>query len=379
MGREAIVVGGGIGGLAAARALGLRGWEVAVLEKARDFGAVGAGISICPNGLRALDALGLGAVVRARALAETTAGIRTPSGRWLSRTDTREFERRFGPLVVLHRADLVDSLRAAVPDHALHVDTEVEEVRTVGAKVEVVHRRGTVRADLVIAADGLHSSIRTRLWPDAPRPRYVGYTAWRLVVSPPRPVRSGGETWGRGQRIGLAPLPDGRVYLYAAASVPAGQCGDEGELAELRRRFGSWHDPIPELLAAATESAVLRHDILELPHLASFANGRIALLGDAAHAMTPDLGQGANQALEDALTLAAALDSHQETAAALAAYDRARRPRVQGIAERSHLMGALAQRHSLPAVAARNLALRLLPGRVMLNSLAPTLDWHPPR
>ncbi|WP_129311500.1 FAD-dependent monooxygenase [Streptomyces sp. L2] len=376
---SAIVVGGGIGGLAAGLALSRGGRKVKVLERAAAFGEVGAGLSLWPNGLRALDALGVGDQVREQALAETQAGIRNSSGRWLSRTDTEELARRFGHVVMIHRARLSEILRAALPPGVLCADTEVTRVALRGRGVEVGHRAGVSRAGLLVAADGIGSTVRRSLWPQAPQSRYAGYTAWRLVVDTGQRLPAGGESWGRGERVGIAPLADGSTYLFCVADTPAGQRNPGGELTEIRRRFGHWHDPIPRLLAAADEEAVLRHDIRALPPLASFVTGRAVLLGDAAHAMTPNLGQGANQALEDAVTLAACLDAHPgDTEAALTAYDRHRRPRTQWIARRSHRIGSVAQWNSAPATALRDLLLRRTPGSAVLNSLAPVLDWQPP-
>lgn len=381
-GRTAIVVGGGLGGLATAAALIRRGWRVEVLERAAGFGEVGAGLSLWPNGVRALEALGVGEQVRARALAETQAGIRDVSGRWLSRTDTRELGHRYGPLVMIHRADLVDILREAVPATALRKNTTVTRVTTVagagGPQVEVERSDGVSRADLLVGADGIHSTVRRSLWPQAPAPRHAGYTAWRTVVDTSQRLSAGGETWGRGERIGIAPLPDGRTYLFGVANAPAGQRSPDSELAEMRRRFNGWHSPIPELLAAASEDAVMRHDIYELLPLSTFVNDTTALLGDAAHAMTPDMGQGANQALEDAVTLGALLDACPDVESALAAYDRERRARTQMIALRSHRIGAVAQWSSAPASALRNRLLRLTPSSFMLNALKPILTWQPP-
>ena len=375
MARTAIVAGGGIGGLAAALALTRRGWRVEVLERAASAGEAGSGLSLWPNGVRALTALGL--AVPSTPPAE--GGVRDRSGRWLSRTDTAEVSRRYGPLAVVHRARLSGLLREAVPPGVLRLGAEVTAVREGASSVEVTHAGGVSRADLLVGADGLRSAVRRSLWPDAPGPRYAGYTAWRLVVAPPGGhLAAGGATWGRGERVGVVPLATGGVYLFGVANAPEGERGADGELAELRRRFGGWHDPIPALLAAASEDAVLRSDVHDLPPLPSYATGRVALLGDAAHAMTPDQGQGANQALEDAVTLAALLDTEETVAAALAAYDRERRPRTQAIARRSRRTGMVAQWSSRPATAVSDRTLRLLPSGVLLRALRPVLSWRPP-
>jgi 2-polyprenyl-6-methoxyphenol hydroxylase-like FAD-dependent oxidoreductase len=189
------------------------------------------------------------------------------------------------------------------------------------------------------------------------------------VVTPAVPVAETAESWGRGERFGYAPLPDGRIYCYATANAPEG-APDSG-LAELCQRFGDWHDPIPALLDAADPDAVLHHDLYELPSLATYTRGRVVLVGDAAHAMTPNLGQGACQALEDAVVLGQVMAGGD----GLVDYDRRRRPRTQMITRRSHRIGAAAQWASPAAVHLRDTALRLLPPSSFARSLAPVLDW----
>ncbi|MGW2995371.1 FAD-dependent monooxygenase, partial [Streptomyces sp. NPDC001193] len=200
--RAVTVVGGGIGGLAAAVALHRRGWRVEVLERAGDFTELGAGISLWPNALRALEVLGLAGAVRALGAVEATGGVRDRRGRWLSRTDNAELARRFGhPLVVLHRADLLRVLREALPADSLRSGSEVSTIRDEGNRSVVVHRGGESRPDLVVGADGLHSAVRRALWPDAAGPRYAGYTAWRMVTEPlAEPPPAALATWARVQR-----------------------------------------------------------------------------------------------------------------------------------------------------------------------------------
>ncbi|MER7076852.1 2-polyprenyl-6-methoxyphenol hydroxylase [Saccharopolyspora kobensis] len=360
------VVGGGIGGLAAAVAFHQRGWQVEVLERAPEFTEIGAGLSIQPNGLRALQELGLGDRVRSAGLADPLAGIRRANGNWLIRNDVDDLKRRFGRWATVHRADLIDLLLSALPARALRPGTEVSQVRPDGT----VRHGGTTTADLVVGADGVHSATRRSLWPDIPGPRYVGYTTWRLIA-PAHPVTESAETWGSGERFGYVPMPDGRVYCYLMANAPT---GTRIGLDVLRERFADWHDPIPALLNSAHE--VSQHDTYELPRLRTFTSGKVALLGDAAHAMTPNLGQGACQALEDAVTLAAAVDE-LGVRAGLAEYDRTRRPRTQQIARRSRQVAAPAHWTSPPLTALRNAALPRLPSAFFERSITPAYTWTP--
>lgn len=366
---KALIVGGGIGGLAAAVAFHQRGWQVEVLERAARFTEIGAGLSIQPNGLRALDTLGLGDALRAGGASGPPLGIRRRQGSWLIRNDIDELERRFGPWAVIHRAALVDLLRAAVPTAVLRPGTTVRQVDPGGT---VVHDGGTSTADLVVGADGVHSVTRRSVWPQAPGPRYVGYTTWRLIASSPS-VTASVETWGRGRRFGQVPMPDGRVYCYLMANAPA---GSRIGLERLREQFAGWHDPIPALLAGVREDSVLQHDTYELPELSTYATGKVAILGDAAHAMTPNLGQGACQALEDAVTLAAAVDM-LGVAAGLREYDRLRRPRTQMIARLSQRVGAPAHWRSPSLTALRDAALPLVPSALFGRSITPAYDWAP--
>jgi 2-polyprenyl-6-methoxyphenol hydroxylase-like FAD-dependent oxidoreductase len=362
---RAIIIGGGIAGLASALALTRRGWQVEVLEAAPEFTEAGAGLSVWPNALRALDALGVGDGVRSQAVLRGQVGIRDAAGRWLSRTDTAELERRYGLIAMIHRADLLGVLRAAVPEAVLRPGTTVTEVRPDGT---VVHSSGQSAADLVVGADGVHSVTRRSVWPGSPAPRYAGYTSWRVVTAPVR-VTEASESWGRGERFGYVPLPDGRVYCYATANAPEGAA--DGGLAGLRSRFSGWHDPIPALLDAADPGNVLHHDLYELPPLRTYTAGKVVLAGDAAHAMTPNLGQGACQALEDAVVLGTVMASGDGPGA----YNRQRRSRTQMISRHSRRIGVAAQWASPAAVTLRNTALRLLPPSTFTRSLAPVLDW----
>jgi 2-polyprenyl-6-methoxyphenol hydroxylase-like FAD-dependent oxidoreductase len=386
MERRAMVIGAGIGGLTAALALHRQGWRVDLYERAASLDPVGSGISIAPNALRALDVLGAGDPVRARASIQGEATLRRPSGRRLAAAGSEGIRRAYGdPLVVLPRAELVDTLRAALPPETVHTSAPARLLDPGDgdrlARVETPAGEG--EAELVVAADGIRSASRAVLLPGHPGPAYSGFTTWRTIVPTPPGGLPIGETWGRGALTGVIPLADGRVYLYAAALVPpGGRAADGDERAELLRRFGDWHRPIPELFGAAAPGRVLRNDVWELTTpLPAFHRGRTALLGDAAHAMTPFQGQGACQAIEDAVVLAHALDG-PPVARALAAYSAARIPRTTAVAARSRKVARLVAHTSVPAVAVRDGLLRaaaLLPERTVVRAAAPMIDWHPPR
>ncbi|MEU9475896.1 FAD-dependent monooxygenase [Streptomyces sp. NPDC048191] len=382
MGGTAVVVGGGIGGLAAAIGLRRIGWDVRVVERAATLADAGAGISLHANGLRALDALGVGADVRAAARPQYTGGTRTPGGRRLARMDGAALERALGtPIVGIRRTVLHRLLRDALPPECLLVGVTVSALdRSAADRVGVPAGDEVLDADLVVAADGVGSRLRSLLFPGHPGPVYAGSTVLRAVTERPLELCSDFElTWGRGAEFGHIAFGDGRAEWHAVLNAPAG-VRHADPLGMLRRRFADWHDPVPALLDATRPEDVLHHDIHELATpLRSFVAGRVVLLGDAAHAMTPHLGQGACQALEDAVTLAAALASQPSVTTALARYDAERRPRSQAVARAARQAGRMGQQLSHPlAVALRNTALRLAPSRVTVRAILRHADWTAP-
>jgi 2-polyprenyl-6-methoxyphenol hydroxylase-like FAD-dependent oxidoreductase len=386
-GRSAVVVGGGIGGLTAAVALRRVGWRVTVLEQAERFGEIGAGITLLSNGLRCLDAIGLGDTVRGSGRPQLSTGVRTAAGRWLSRIDgdSAALETRTGSTaIVVHRAELHRILYDALPGEVLTAGAEPTRILggESGGPAEVRYRRAgeesSLRADLVVGADGVHSWVRSQRWPEAAGPVYSGSTAWRAVTdTPPGMISEMSMSWGPGTEFGVMPMVDGRVYWYAAANARKGERAPD-ELGELRARFGSFHEPIPALLEATAPEAILRHDIYRLPALASYTRGSVVLVGDAAHAMTPNLGQGGGQALEDAIVLAAVADS-PDLSGSLGRYDRERRPRTQAMSRAATWQLRFGQQLRNPiAIAVRNAAIALTPDRIALRAAAKYGTWTPP-
>lgn len=379
------VIGAGIGGLSAAIGLRRAGAVVTLFERAADLRAVGSGLSIFGNGARALEALGLGEQFGARtgSAGIFVGGQRRPDGRWLSRTP----QAALSQLRVIDRHNLHEMLQAAAAGIAVQTGILASAnaggtVRWTSGGIDIAEQ-----FDLVVAADGIHSSIRQDVWGDVTPLRYAGYSAWRGITAEPVDLRGeAGETWGHGERFGIAPLADGRIYWFAVASMPTGTLFKD-EYAEVRRRFAHWHEPIGSIIERTPPAGVFRRDIYDLAHpLHSFVKEKVVLLGDAAHAMTPDLGQGGNQAMEDAATLAAlltplaALPTPQPDALqrALAQYDQLRRPRTQAIARDARRLGAFAHVEGRLGVWGRNLLMRLIPPRVMAGRLLALQDWQPP-
>jgi FAD-dependent urate hydroxylase len=196
------------------------------------------------------------------------------------------------------------------------------------------------RGSLLVGADGIHSVVRQQLFGAEPL-RYAGFTAWRAVTPVPAGVKLlAGECWGCGQEFGIVPLSHNRIYWFATRNVPEREEDmPSGRKQELLKLFQGWYPAIPALIQAAPQDAILRNDIYDRPPITAWSKGRVTLLGDAAHPMTPNLGQGACQALEDAVVLASNLRASGSIQQVLQTYQTTRlliscwRPRLPS---RSH-------------------------------------------
>ncbi len=379
MGLNVVIAGAGIGGLTAAIALERRGIAARVLERSPELRPVGAGLALQPNAMLVLRGLGIERdVVRAGAVQRRVA-IVDPSGRSLgAETDVaRIYPGLDVHTVALHRARLQAVLLQALgrqPELGAGVtgyESEPDGIRVRTSRGEVID------ADLLVAADGLHSAVRAHMM-GAAEPVYAGYTSWRGVTpsgTVPQPSRMT-EAWGRGLRFGIAGIGADQIYWFAVANAPAG--GRDGRVHdELRARFGHWHAPVWDVIAATPARHIIRTDIVDRPPVDRWHDGRSVLLGDAAHPMTPNLGQGAGQAIEDASALADAVAdlagpggtpaTSAAIASALRRYEARRVPRANAFVRASRRFGEVGQWEHPVATWLRNRALRLMPASAQIR------------
>jgi salicylate hydroxylase len=331
-----VVVGGGIGGLFAAKALIANGLSVSVHEQAPSLGEIGAGVFLTPNSVRQLQRVGLGPSVEAR-------GARVGPGSQYFRhdgtpiapvqvTDSSGWNATFG----MHRADLVEMLAAALPPEVVHTGHRCTGFEQTGDTARVSFANGAVvEGDVVIAADGIHSELRRYVTPPS-HPVFSGSVAYRGVIAHARVPHWPTERWqmwlGKGKHFLTFPLRAAELINYVGF-VPADQEMKEswsapGDPEVLRREFSGWDPRIGSLLNRI--ETTFRWALYDRDPLPTWSRGRLTLLGDAAHPMLPHLGQGANQSIEDGMALATILArANRKTApAALLVYERLRRERV---------------------------------------------------
>jgi 2-polyprenyl-6-methoxyphenol hydroxylase-like FAD-dependent oxidoreductase len=361
-----LIAGAGIGGLTLACALARKGIACRVFEKAKQLRPIGAGITMQGNAMLAFRAIGLEGAVRDAGAAPTRLDIRRSDGGLLARVDLAAVEQALGATTIaIHRGDLHAVLHAAAGD-VVTLGAEATGYRLDGDTVTLLLAGREVQGCALVGADGLHSAIRTQVLGET-KLRYAGYTSWRgitaaNVAATLPPEMPGGEALGRGERFGWVPVGEGRVYWFGVALASAGE-HDDDSLAMVKRRFGSWGVPAAILLDATDGAGVLRTDIHDREPVTKWGDGRVTLLGDAAHPMTPNLGQGGGQAVEDAVVLASCLGLPEtDIVQALRRYEATRVERANRMVREARMLGSLFQANGAVTSRLRNTLFRATSG-----------------
>jgi 2-polyprenyl-6-methoxyphenol hydroxylase-like FAD-dependent oxidoreductase len=378
--RTVLIAGGGIGGLTLGVALRRAGFSVRVFERAEALRPVGAGITMQANAMQAFRVIGLDAAVAAAGHETKRGTIFDDKGRSLGTMLVSEMAQEVGaPMIAIHRARLQEVLQGALGPEPLTLGAKVVSFRDEPEGVLARLSNGTeVRGDLLVGADGLRSTVRAQLLNDSD-PRYAGYTSWRGVCEVPGLTEpdSSSETWGSGRRFGIVPLDQGRTYWFATANAPAGGIDGHDARAELLARFSSWHAPIRALIENTADTAIVRTDIYDRPPVTQWVRGRVALLGDAAHPMTPNMGQGGGQAVEDAVVLARCLATEAELPKALARYQALRVPRANSFVVQSRRLGEVSQWENGAARWVRDRLFQLVPNSSIRSNMRRVLTFPP--
>ncbi len=362
------IIGGGIGGVAAAAALYRFGIDATVYERAPELKEAGAGMMLWPNATRAIKSLGLLDDVAAHSGLNTHFLVRASCGKILMNIALGKFD---VPALCTRRSDLLASLLSVLPGERIRLGRELTNIEQSESGVRLHFADGRVEEhDAVIGADGIRSCVRTKLF-GMSNPIYRGYMVWRGVAAySGRALRHGynSETWGHGSRFGILDIGQGRFTWYATANGPQRDTAlPEERKSELLRRFAGWHQPISELIESS--EWILENGAYDLAPLPRWTAGRVTLLGDAAHPCTPNLGQGGGMAIEDALVLAKCISSERSIESPLRRYESLRRRRTRHVQQRSLMMGYIGQLENRAVVAGRRVVTSILPAALFEHNL----------
>jgi 2-polyprenyl-6-methoxyphenol hydroxylase-like FAD-dependent oxidoreductase len=370
---KAIIIGGGIAGLSTALALQIAGLDYEIYEAAPELKPVGAGISLSINAMRVYRSLGiadaiLNAGAEPRVLQSTDEHLRK-----IATTDARRYKKQYGVgFVLIHRARLQAVLLHALDATRVHTGKRLVHVHEADDQVSVTFEDGSIATgDFLIGADGIHSATRHAIFPDS-RLRYAGQTCWRGIVKFELPTGDRDrmfEAWGGALRFGCTPVGHGEVYWFAVKTAIAnGNDTDPRLNMWLADHFERFAAPVCDLIRATDPSNIIRNDLYDLAPMPTWSSGRCLLIGDAAHATTPNMGQGGCQAAEDAYYLGKMLAEGHEIPALFAAFEQKRRPKVDWIVQQSRRIGQVA--HWRYARGLGNWLMRRAPIQMMDKQLA---------
>lgn len=368
MSQTILIIGGGIAGLCSAITLQQIGMKVKVYERNTEPTVAGAGIIIAPNALQALRPYRLSDEIIRQGNPSHGFHIWSDRGRPITQLAVPS---GYGSLYSIHRKDLHQILLSALLPGTVEWRKPFLQLEQKDDHVKVQFSDGSQAVgDLVVAADGIHSNVRKQLSPKDTY-RYAGYTCWRGVVSGeglPGLTHRFIETWGTKGRFGIIPLPNNKVYWYALTNARQGDPRIANYTTkDLHHIFKNYHDPIPSLLLRTTPHDMIHRDIVDITPMERFCSDRVIFIGDAAHAITPNMGQGACQAIEDARILAECLRIHSNYQEAYVDYDARRRERIKHISDQSWKIGKMAQSESFLFTTVRNHLMKHVPKRIYRN------------
>jgi 2-polyprenyl-6-methoxyphenol hydroxylase-like FAD-dependent oxidoreductase len=379
-----LMIGGGIGGLTAARALSQAGFEVSIFEQAPalDKVQVGGAIHVWHNGMRGLQKLGLGEQVAALggpAARVQTAEMRNWKGKLLSAWSVASVESKVGaPTVGVIRPELHRVLVGGVAEDDLHLGRKCVGFSQNGSGVEARFEDGSVEhGDVLIGADGLRSAVRSGLLGDQPL-RFARYASWQAVCSYADEATPEGLfwiVWGPGARFLFYRVGASELYWEGIFAADEGGSDPPGAHKQAAlERFAGWTAPVEAIIEATDEQAISRHDVYDRPPVKRWGEGRVTLLGDAAHPMTNAAGQGANTTIEDSVVLASRLKmSSSDLVAGLRAYEAERVGRTARIANLAWRLTAISRWSGALAVGARD---RIIPAMMVIGKRAQAKDME---
>lgn len=358
------IVGGGIAGLTAAIALQRLGLPITLFEAAPSIKPVGAGLGLGTNAIQALAKLGLEAELQSIGQPMRRFSMLTESGRLITQSQLIAKDGRSN--LAVHRAELHELLLSKLAPGAFHTGKRIQRLEQLPAAVKLHFEDGSsFESDYLVVADGIHSKIRQQLAPES-KLRYAGHWSWRGVAENIATSNwDPSESLGAKGRFGMVPLSNNRVYWFACVNADKNdQRFKSFGLADLAKQFSGYHDPIAQVLRQTPADKLILSPIQDLQPIHRYAYGRVVLIGDAAHATTPNLAQGACQAIEDAVILANCIKTQADITQAFQTFEQKRLKRTHWIVNTSWKLGKVAQLENPVLVGMRNLLLRMLPASV---------------
>lgn len=364
------IIGGGICGLTTALALEQRGFSPTVYEAASEYRPVGAGILLQTNALLVFERLDIADRILSTGVSLNDTRILSASGRTLKRFDLDDVERtHFGyGYVAIHRGDLQQILLDEL-DSPVKTDKVCAAVEGTDSPVAQFEDGTQIQPDILVGADGINSNVRDAIVPDIEL-RSLNTTVFRAIttcrLSEHHRAR-GLEVWGDGTYTGGAPIDADRFYWFATVpnQLETATTDPKNLTEQLHRYYKNFPEPIPTVINSFDpDENIITTGLRDVPPLDNWSRGSVVLAGDAAHGMLPFAGQGAAQAIEDAIALATALNTHAEHAVAFEAYERERKQRADQIRSESHWLGKLGAIQSKLGCRIRNFAANLIPNSV---------------
>ena len=371
---KAIIIGGGIGGLTTAIALQQRGIDATVFEAAPEIKALGAGIVMASNAMQVLQRLGVAEKVKANGCAMKAARIANEKWSTIQEIDSTYAVNKFGVgSYAIHRAALQKVLLEELPNQTVKLNHKVISVTQYQGKILVKFENGVEEeADIAIGADGIKSIVRQSIFGKTEY-RYSGQTCWRATVDMPVPKELQDvayELWGSkaGFRLGIVPISSNQIYFFCTVCSAAGETDDPAIVKEmLINKYSEFGDLASRILKATDTQKIIRTDLYDFAPVIKWYQGRVALIGDAAHATTPNLGQGGCQAVEDAYAIALSLAKHHQPEKAFELFQSIRYAKAKYVVDTSWQFGKITNL-SPPWIQIRNAAIRLIPASAAKKS-----------
>ncbi len=356
------IIGGGIGGLTTAIALEQKGVHVRIFEQAEQIKPVGAGIILANNAMQVFEKLGMRNVIEQNGIPISSMNITEANLKPISKIDLAYFEEKHQVKnIAIHRGTLQQILINQLQSSALHLNCQLDSITPNENGHALQFKNGKqIQSSVLLGADGIHSVVRQHLFPNI-KIRIAKQVCWRGVTDFQLPVEYEHklyEAWGKKDRFGFVPIAKNKVYWYTLKSFNNHK--DEFPIKNLEAYFDNYHPIINQIISSTNTKEINTAEITDLTPTNNWYKGTIGLLGDAAHATTPNMGQGACQAIEDAYVLAACLNK-EDIAASFEEFRKLRLPKAHQVVKASWMVGKISHLSNPILIGLRNQFMRWTP------------------